>query len=119
MCFHLHLPKANFLDIYSFSVSAKGPYSTPYAYAGSPVLLSYNVRNQLHTLPVMFTVFILSFLPPPPSPPPPPLPPSPQSTSSLFVCLFAYCIYLHFKCYSLSWFPLWKHSIPSSLSLLL
>lgn len=59
------LPKAKLLSFFRFYVSTEEPYSTPYAYAGSLLLLSHNVRRQLHALlikPGMFTVFILSFL---------------------------------------------------------
>jgi hypothetical protein len=35
--------------------------------------------------------------------------------SFIFHIFIGYFIYLHFKCYPLPLFPLWKHPIPSSL----
>jgi hypothetical protein len=37
---------------------------------------------------------------------------------SLFSIFIRYFLYLHLKCYPLSWFPLWKPPIPSPLPLL-
>ena len=42
----------------------------------------------------------------------------PQWMRPLFVCLIRYFLYLHFKCYPLSWFSLRKPLIPSPLPLL-
>jgi hypothetical protein len=35
-----------------------------------------------------------------------------------FFIIIRYCLHLHFKCYALSWFPLWKPPIPHPLPLL-
>ena len=38
---------------------------------------------------------------------------------SIFILFIRYFLHLHFKCYPLSWFPLWKPPIPSLLLLLI